>query len=103
MNNTQFLLRMNMESFNKHTHINERKAVTELFYFFLSPTLVVSYYFFETQCSLICFLIKFWVFYGFLIPFKLKKFNTRSNLLLILKLMNISERTIIQIIDYAIA
>lgn len=34
MNNTQFLLRMNMESFNKHTHINERKAVTELFYFF---------------------------------------------------------------------
>lgn len=36
-------------------------------------------------------------------PFKLKKFNTWSNLLLILKLMNISERTIIQIIDYAIA
>lgn len=34
MNNTQFLLRMNMESFNKHTHINERKAVTELIYFF---------------------------------------------------------------------
>lgn len=36
MNITQFLLRMNMESFNKHTHIlvNERKAVTELIYFF---------------------------------------------------------------------
>lgn len=34
MNNTQFLLRMNMESFDKHTHINERKAVTELIYFF---------------------------------------------------------------------
>lgn len=31
MNNTQFSLRMNMESFNKYTHINERKAVTELF------------------------------------------------------------------------
>lgn len=58
MNNTQFSLRMNMEIFNKHTHINERKAVTELIYF-LSPTLVVSYYFFETQCSLTCNLIKF--------------------------------------------
>lgn len=34
MNITQFLLRMNMESFNKHTHINERNVVIERSYFF---------------------------------------------------------------------